>query len=282
MLNVLVSYAYASPPMIEAIRETQARGIPRRLLLDSGAFTAWTTGKRVDLLTYAGFVRDALEQEWVWKYFTLDVIGDYERTRSNYEHLRQLGLEPLPIFTPGTPESLLEEYYEQNHLVGYGGINAYHHRQRAGYIKYCMRVAKGRDVHLLGMTSITELLKHRPYMCDSASWATVAQYGELNLYVHGKRSKRWTRTDFLQKPADDTLRLIRWYGFDPYVFNKHAAWHSQDSPSRQLALASAVCQALDIERTIGTKVFIAVKDHQQLTMVLKAYERVHDKGRPPR
>lgn len=281
MLNILISYAYINNNMIQMARDAQARGLPLRILLDSGAFTAWSTGKQIDLMDYARFVRDAIEQGWVWKYFTLDVIGDHQATRVNYEKLRTLGLDPIPIFTPGTPEPLLEEYFEKSHVVGFGGINAYKGAQRDGYVNYCMRLAKGRDAHLLGMTKIDPILFHRPYMCDSSSWAAAAQYGQISLYIQGKVAKVFHRNDFKIKPSEDLLRLIRWYGIEPYDLKDRSGWNHMYSPSRKLSIASAVVRSLEIERTIGTKYFNALSATDQLKMFIEAFERLHDKGRPP-
>jgi hypothetical protein len=282
MLNILISYAYISDDLIMMIRDAQARGLPLRILLDSGAFTAWSTGKKIDMMEYARFVRDAIEQGWVWKYFTLDVIGDHEATRTNYDRLRELGLDPIPIFTPGTPEALLEEYFEKSHLVGFGGINAYKGDRRDGYVNYCMRLAKGRDAHLLGMTKLDPILFHRPYMCDSSSWAAAAQYAVVSLYVQGKIVKRFNRNTFKTKPPEDLLRLIRWYGIEPYSLKDHSGWNHMYSPSRKLSIASSVVRSIDIERTIGTKYFNALTSPDQLKMFIEAFERLHDKGRPPR
>lgn len=116
-LNVLVAYPYATPQVVEQLRQC---GPDLRFLLDSGAFTAWKAGKPIELDDYCRFL-EALPVK-PWRYFALDVIGDPHGTMRNYEAMLRRGFSPVPIFTRGEDPSVLEDYYKTSDVVGIGGL----------------------------------------------------------------------------------------------------------------------------------------------------------------
>lgn len=73
--NVLVAFPYWQD---EIARLMQAHPDTFRLLIDSGAFTAWKAGKSIALDDYCRFL-EALPAA-PWRYFTLDVIGNPDAT----------------------------------------------------------------------------------------------------------------------------------------------------------------------------------------------------------
>lgn len=85
---------------------------PVRLLVDSGAFTAFTQGQVLRPEAYAGWALE-LERRWgphlrALHFFSLDVIGDQDASWRNHTHLEQLGLQPIPIVTFGADLRHLE------------------------------------------------------------------------------------------------------------------------------------------------------------------------------
>ena len=74
-------------------------------MLDSGAFSAWTQGKQVDLNTYCDYIER--NQEWIGEYVALDVINPkdpHAAAEASFENLikmRKRGLRPLPVFHVG-------------------------------------------------------------------------------------------------------------------------------------------------------------------------------------
>ena len=74
-------------------------------MLDSGAFSAWTQGKQVDLNTYCDYIER--NQEWIGEYVALDVINPkdpHAAAEASFENLikmRKRGLRPLPVFHAG-------------------------------------------------------------------------------------------------------------------------------------------------------------------------------------
>lgn len=105
--NTLISYAYRRTlPNYEHIWKTNHLSkFYNRIILDSGAFTAFTLGKPVDLREYADWVKkikscwDSFSTSLI--YMNLDVIGDQQASMVNQAKLESLGIKPIPIFTFG-------------------------------------------------------------------------------------------------------------------------------------------------------------------------------------
>ena len=83
------------------------------LMIDSGAFSAWRRGAKIDLDHYADFIREHIEL--IDYYVNLDVIpGEFGRipdqsevdasasaSWDNFLYLRDRGLESIPVFHQG-------------------------------------------------------------------------------------------------------------------------------------------------------------------------------------
>jgi len=75
------------------------------LMLDSGAFSAWTQGKSIDLDVYCDYIER--NQEWIGSYVALDVINPKDpnaAAAASFENLikmRKRGLRPIPVFHVG-------------------------------------------------------------------------------------------------------------------------------------------------------------------------------------
>lgn len=73
-----------------------------KVMLDSGAFSAWRLGKPVDLEAYCDFIKE--NEEWLHQYVCLDVINPdspEDAARESYKNLRYMhkrGLRPIPVF----------------------------------------------------------------------------------------------------------------------------------------------------------------------------------------
>lgn len=74
-------------------------------MLDSGAFSAWTQGKAVNLDEYCTYIER--NQEWIGDYVALDVINPKDTAaaaQASYDNLvtmRKRGLKPIPVFHVG-------------------------------------------------------------------------------------------------------------------------------------------------------------------------------------
>mgnify|MGYP003110595691 FL=1 len=152
ILNILVAYPYCTEQLLNSLK---VKNIEIRFLLDCGAFTAFFTGKKIELDDYCKFVETCDPKPW--RYFSLDVIGNPEKTAKNFEIMLKRGFKPVPIYTPGEDKQAIDYFYSKSDVVGFGGINNFDGKKRKGYIKGIMNYEKGRKVHFLGFPNIVYL-----------------------------------------------------------------------------------------------------------------------------
>lgn len=251
--NILIAYPYWND---QAATGIAAAGDVVRLVIDSGAFTAWKAGKPIALDDYCRFLEGLPVNPW--RYFTLDVIGDPAGSMRNYETMLKRGFNPVPIFTRGEDVSVLDDYYKTSDLVGVGGLVGT--QDNKGFVNGIMRRVAGRKVHWLGFTQLEYLKFYRPYMCDSSSWESGGRYGAIRLYMGNGRHVAVKKADYAKPPSAEVAERIRHYGFDPLALRKRDAWHGGESLNRKLSVASALALSLDIHRNLGTLMFNAIAD----------------------
>lgn len=264
-LNVLCAYPYMARPLLDYVAE---RKDDLRIVIDSGAFTAWKLGKPIALDDYCRFL-ETLPFE-PWRYFTLDVIGDPEGTLRNYETMLGRGFRPIPIFTRGEDPSVLEDYYRTSDLVGVGGLVGT--RGNKDFVNGIMRQIAGRKVHLLGFTRLDYIKAYRPYMCDASSWARSLRYAILDLFERG----RWvtiTKKEFVKPPSPALRAMLAAYGVTPEELAISENWKNTakgTSATERLAYRSYVRAQIEIQNNLGTRFFLAYVDHQQIRNGLDA------------
>lgn len=257
--NILIAFPYWNDGTSKAV---EANPDKIRLVIDSGAFTAWKAGKPIAIDDYCRFLEGLKVKPW--RYFTLDVIGDAAGSLRNYEIMRKRGFKPVPIFTRGEDPSVLEDYYKTSDVVGIGGLVGTRHNK--GFVNGIMKRVGKRRVHWLGFTGLDYLKFYRPYMCDSSSWEGGARFGTIRLYMGNGRFATIKKADCRAKLADEICSRIGVLGFDPYDLRKLGNWHGGVTVNRMLCAASAVALSLDIQKNIGTLVFNAIAESRQRTL----------------
>src|SRR5665648_1233190 len=88
------------------------------ILLDSGAYSAFTRDIKLSVEEYAKFL-------YKWGhyfegYFNLDVIGDFDKTWDNQDYLEVQGLNPIPVFHYGEPTEILRFMTKKYNRIGIG------------------------------------------------------------------------------------------------------------------------------------------------------------------
>lgn len=181
-LNILIAYPYLRGRALSILNEL-SREKNFKLLIDSGAFTAWKAGKSILLDDYCRFLETL--PFIPWKYFTLDIVGDPGGSLANYQTMLRRGFNPIPVFTRGEDPSVLEEYYASSDVVGVGGL--VQNQGAGGFVKGIMKHIGRRNVHWLGFTPIEFIRAYRPFSCDSTSWSSGLRFGVIPIYLgHGK------------------------------------------------------------------------------------------------
>lgn len=238
-----------------------------RLVVDSGAFTAWKLGTPVGLDDYCRFLESLPVRPW--RYFTLDVVGDPVGTRRNYEVMRARGFTPVPIFTRGEQLASLDEYFTTSDVVGVGGLVGTH-RNKAFLNAVQAHTQGARKLHWLGFGNINYLRAYRPYMCDSTT-CFAGRYGRLRVYMGRGRIEDYGRDDY--RMEDQLAARIRQFGEEPAYFMRRDAWHNRGALMR-LNATSAVALSLDLQRVLGTLFFQAATGTDQVRMLVESHRHL--------
>ena len=86
--------------------------------LDSGAFSAYTVGAKINLDEYIQYIKD----HKIKTYANLDVIDDVEGSYQNYKYMVSSGLKPIPVFHCGEDSKYLELYLKDCDYIALGGV----------------------------------------------------------------------------------------------------------------------------------------------------------------
>ena len=209
----LDSFAY--PHEAEKYAKSAPRGA--RLLVDSGAFTAHSTGK---VFTPAQYAAWSEEFKWRWEaksnridFFNLDVIGDQDASWKNQAELERLGMKPIPIITYGANIKHLEHALANYPWIALGGLvpHARDKKRLVGWLDSCFRLVVARyketgtmpRIHLLGLTQAWALERYPVYSCDSSSWVSVLRYGGADAI--GRKGHRFPKAS--QEPEVNLYAL---------------------------------------------------------------------------
>lgn len=271
--NMLIAYPYLKKPCMDEIKLLS----DSRVVIDSGAFTAWKAGKVIDINEYCSFIKNLPFEPW--KYFMLDVIGDPIKTKKNYEIMLRQGLNPIPIFTRGDDIKELDEYYKTSDIVGIGGLVGT--KQNRGFVKGIMEKVKGRKVHWLGFTNANYISYYKPYMCDSSSWVSPLKFGCLKIYTGKGEFKTVAKIDCIKKPSKEIEDLIKAYGEDPQLLKYSSQWVNSgkgDSVMEKITMKSFPLFQYDINKNFNTKYFLAVASSLQIRLLHQGFKFWKNKG----
>lgn len=179
----LFSYYYHGNPKDEEVLEHHNNGI--ELFLDSGAFTAFTKKKTIDIDRYIDFAQEA---DYYYPVSNLDVIGDSgEKSFENMQYIAdRMGKKRLmPVFhlrddIEWLPR-ILDEGYE---YIALGGLVGSTFTQMSEWLdlvwhKYLTHPdgTPKLKVHGFGLTTVRAITGYPWYSVDSSSWLMTSIYG---------------------------------------------------------------------------------------------------------
>ena len=184
--HILESYHYiGSQRYVDQMRANNAK-----VFLDSGAFSAYTLGVEIDLLTYCDYIKRNMDlwrvEDGVVMVSVLDGIGDPLKTYQNQLAMEQLGVKPLPCFHAGEDERYLEYYVKNYEYITLGGMVGSSTKQLCIWLdriweRYLID-GSGRPrlkVHGFGITAIPIMERYPWYSVDSSSWIQSAAFGSI-------------------------------------------------------------------------------------------------------
>ena len=186
--NLLASYAYLgkNAAFCDQFFSMHRSGYAN-VMIDSGAFTVRNAKEKRDWLTLDTYC-DFLGQygDMCEKYIMLDVIGDDEASKRNYEEMVRRGLAPMFVLTMLDRDfSFVRDSMEVNrHCCVAGGVST----KGPWLIKRfqdTMKATSGKaKIHALGYVTFPNLFRAPIVSGDSSSWVQQAQmYGQLTAFT---------------------------------------------------------------------------------------------------
>jgi hypothetical protein len=165
------------------------------LFLDSGAFSAWSQKKEINIQEYIQFIKENIDVINI--YANLDVIGSAEKTWENQKIMEEAGLHPLPTFHFGEDKKWLSKYlgkYDYICLGGMvGGSNSALMQWLDDLFINFLADDKGYPfvkLHGFGLTSLPLMLRYPWYSVDSTSWVVTGRMG--GIFMPYKKDGKWT------------------------------------------------------------------------------------------
>lgn len=184
--GVLLAFPfYENTDMAALLGPLRERGV--RVFADSGAFSAWRSGKSIDLEAYAGWL-----ERWgdlFDLYANLDVIGDAEGTAANQAALEAHGLSPLPTLHYGVGWERFDEVVsERPEYVAFGGMVGRMTYEHNDVMRWCVAGLRrtseaGIKVHGFGVTRWNAIWDLPWQSVDSTTWQNGSRYGSLLLFT---------------------------------------------------------------------------------------------------
>lgn len=195
--NILCSYWYFKNKRLSDLCDYI--GYRPNILLDSGAYSAFTKGKTVNVLDYIDFIRH--NSDYIQRYVSLDVIGDSYLTWMFYNIMKYHKLNPIPVYHYGDTLELLHKYVECGEQTIALGATA-RIKNKAFVADWCIGLKErfpSVDFHLLGSCSEKIVSCGALSSCDSSAWYIRAVNG-LPKSIGGKsRTSKIERAKYQMK-----------------------------------------------------------------------------------
>jgi hypothetical protein len=193
--NILVSFAYS-----KILADITYH--PEYLILDSGAFTAWNTGKQVDIDAYATWALANQHKAKKVVAVNLDVIpGEAGRTSTkkeriegmkqsliNADYLRSKGLEVMEVYHQDEPQVFLDTLLDRlpvGSILGISPRNDVSLKSRIEWQNLVLRHLYQRygfenlpKTHGLAVTALDSMKAFPYYSVDSSTWTTSMRFGQ--------------------------------------------------------------------------------------------------------
>jgi len=184
----------------EFINWHQTKGLlGEHIFLDSGAFSAWTRGIKIDIDKYAEFIKQ--HEKYLTVYGNLDVIGNAQGTEKNQRYLESKGLHPIATFHIGSDYKKLEQMVKEYDYIALGGLVGVPKARRIKHLDKCFRIIKTKcKVHGFGVGDFDIMLRYPFYSVDNTNWILGGRIGVV--YRFDKKNLK------LQSTSSSDVRIL--------------------------------------------------------------------------
>jgi len=272
---ILVSYHYAkaSTDRWDAFF-VEAKRAGWHVLLDSGAFSAWCSGKVIRLDEYVRYL-DMRRDLFSAGYIQLDVVSDNDSTLRNLEAMVRARLSPIPVLTQDMPIARAADMVAlagNDTLCVAGGVT-WPDREMAARYTLVNRAVPKVKLHGLGFTRNSLAWRVPLFSSDSSSWQVGGRYGQATVFNRREGcahvqlpklfKKGWAALPRrLQRVMDESCIGPRNWS-DKLVHRTHASWIN-------VMGTVAWLQYGDHMRSTGRRFYFALVGPDKLTQLAAA------------
>lgn len=173
-----------------------------KIVLDSGAYSAWHKKEFIDIHAYIDFCLkykdcidhvvnlDVIPGEWGRIPSGEEVEASAQKGWENFLLMKSAGLTVMPVFHMGERLYWLDKMMEECDYVGISPANDKHTNDKRVWLDRIFTHITDNDgwpkirTHGFGMTSLPLLFRYPWYSADSMSWALVGGYGKVFVPVY--------------------------------------------------------------------------------------------------
>lgn len=213
--NVLISFAYLKGITREYMIQNRYKF--DNVLIDSGAFTFWNSGKySMDKLQE--YMTMLKKDNWE-KYIAFDKVFDPIESKKNYDIMLKADLTPIPCFHINTDINLLKYYLDKSEHIAIGGmVTAPNIDGNLETIwDLILKTNKNCKIHGLGVSNINTMLKYPWHSVDSSSYTAICKFARANVW-NGKFLESKDVFDFLQKKFNINVDEIKLNDIRDFLF----------------------------------------------------------------
>tara|TARA_R110001632_G_scaffold229939_3_gene366848 strand:- start:562 stop:1371 length:810 start_codon:yes stop_codon:yes gene_type:complete len=226
--NILASYFYFNKSTrLEQLKKLNVFNTDN-FILDSGAFSAYTLNKVIDIQEYIDFIKN----NEIKQYANLDDIGNPKQTAKNYEIMLKAGLKPKPVFHTGESLEYLEPLLNTDYIALGGMVKATNLEEWLDKVfNFIYKRNPKIKIHGFGMTNLKLVQKYPWFSVDSTSWLAPVAFGRFKRWNDKRENFKTFTTDEILKnegmfydnkmPADFRNFLIREQVKEYLKFEKH-------------------------------------------------------------
>lgn len=184
-----------------------------KTLVDSGGYSAWRLGKRIDLNAYCEFLE--ANQDWIGMYVVLDHIAPDEPEEAaqisfnTLKEMRRRGFQPIPIWHARESLDWIDRMLDLGcDYLGFSTTSA-----RGFAIDNALELAWSKvvtasgkptvQVHAFGNSHVPTLFKYPWASADSSSWLRGPKWGRIML--HGIPTGRLNHRHTTKRRHDDVF-----------------------------------------------------------------------------
>ena len=156
------------------------------IFLDSGAYSAFTQKKPIQIDDYIAFIRE--NEESITQYASLDVINDGPASYKNYMYMKNKGLNPIPVYHAETDVRYLKRYLKYSDYIAIGAISKMSTKARVENLDHIWNDYLTDDegfplvkTHGFGLTTTMLMFRYPWFSVDSSTWLMTSRRGIIIL-----------------------------------------------------------------------------------------------------